>query len=228
MFVADILAALGLIGKSGSYQNLESLVQEHSYLANRTIVFNCSIYFDSEILAHTILDPLKYSVVLPFANVAYGPDGVYNEVYRDFYSTLEFDFGISRQNRTASALWLSAYIGNYIGNCLSYLNEVLERIEVKKEMNGTKTKLEVKWRRVAATLGGLAGFQILFGLAALFYCKQGFQIVDDVSTLSSMLADFPRGSEEEGPQKGGARGGFVSQGDGVRWEFLGDLEEILG
>jgi len=77
--VADIRAALGLIGKSGSYQNLESLVQAHSYLPNRTIVFNCNISFDSEILAHTILDPMKYSIVLPFANVAYGPDGVYNE-----------------------------------------------------------------------------------------------------------------------------------------------------
>jgi len=105
------------------------------------------------------------------------------EFFRDFVSTLEFGFGVSRQDRNASALWLSAYIGNYLGNCLSYLNQVLGRMKIKEGSTGSETKLEVKWKRVAGTLGGLAGLQIVFGLAALLYCRNSHKVVENVSDL---------------------------------------------
>ena len=84
----------------------------------------------------------------------------------------------------------------------------------------------MKWRRVAATLGGLAGFQILFGLAAVWYCHHRFEIVDDIPTLSSMLADFP-GEERE--TAGAARQGkFVDKGGVFRWESAERMAGILG
>lgn len=176
------------------------------------------------VIDHDILDELKYSLVLPIQRYDYGPDQDTIEDYRDFDSTLEFDFGVSRQNRNASALWLSAYIGNYIGNCLSYLDKVLERIERQKAINGTITKLEVKWKRVALTLSGLTGFQILFVLAALFYCRESFQVVDNVSTLSAMLNDFPEIAEDERVPAGAFQSGkFISDGHGVHWS----LQEVL-
>ena len=150
------------------------------------------------------------------------------EYYRDFTIPLEFDFGVSRENRNASALWLSAYLGNYIGNNIGYLNEILRRIEIESEEKGITTKLWVKWWRVAATLGGLAGFQVVFGLAALLYCRRGFEVVDDVSTLSSMFVDFPIGLEEEKRQEGAVHEGkFVRKGDKARWVLSTGAEEDI-
>ena len=40
---------------------------------------------------------------------------------RDFDVTLEFHVGVSRLDRGASARWLAACIGKYMGNCMSYL-----------------------------------------------------------------------------------------------------------
>jgi len=172
--VTDVLAALGLVGQSRSYKELEP---EHSYITNTTIIFNYGISFDPGMIAHEILDELKYSLVLPIVEEVDDANGAPDEAFRGFDGTLEFDFGVSRQDRSASSLWLSAYIGNYIGNyivnyngkCLSALNEeVLEQVEVGSAISSTITTLEVEWGRVAATLGGLAGFQILFGLATLY------------------------------------------------------------
>ena len=139
MVFADAQAALGLTGQSKSYEGeLSSLAQEHSYVANRTITFNCSIYVGPGVIDNTILDELKYSLVLPIYYEGNSLDGLYNQAYRDFYSNLEFDFGVSRQDRSASALWLSAYTGNYIGNCLSYLNNMLERRETQSGRRAPK------------------------------------------------------------------------------------------
>ena len=142
VFVTDVLGALGLVGQSKGYEvsnpDLYSLAQEHSYVANRTIIFNCSISVDPGMIDHTILDELKYSLVLPIKWEADGPDQASTEAYRDFYSNIEFDFGVSRQDRSASALWLSAYTGNYIGNCLSYLNNMLERRETQSGRRAPK------------------------------------------------------------------------------------------
>ena len=78
------------------------------------------------------------------------------ENYRDFPPSPEFDYGVSRKDRSASELWLAAYIGNYIGNCLSFLNDYLRRVKIHPEIPATNTKLVVKWVRAATTLGALA------------------------------------------------------------------------
>ncbi|KAF8423516.1 hypothetical protein EV426DRAFT_700129 [Tirmania nivea] len=144
-----------------------------------------------------------------------------DETFRDFPPTQGFNYGVSQKNRSASELWLSAYIGNYIGNCLSLLNDFLQLVEIEPEAQGISTKLLVKWERVAAILGGLIGFQLLFGLAALLYCRQNFEMVDDVSTLLSMFTGFPLHSEEGRRQEGAVcQGKFVAEGDGFRWIFV--------
>ena len=165
------------------------LVTEHSYLANHTVIFNCSVSLHSSIINNRTLGSLRWSLSVPPIDFGGTKDTL--EVFRDSDSTLEFDFGVSRRDRGASARWLAAYIGNYQGNCLGYLNEVLRRVKIEHGDSGIKTKLEVKWERVAGTLGGLAGFQIIFGVAALLYCRRGFHIVEDVSPLSYSATDFP-------------------------------------
>jgi len=77
----------------------------------------------------------------------------------------------------------------------------------------------VEWVRVAATLGSLAGFQVLYGIAALFYCGGNLEVVDDVSTISSMFIAFHAYSEEGRWQEGGTmyRGRFIREGDRYRW-----------
>ena len=190
-----ISAPIGLVGESMDYDDIapgltptSPLLTEHSYLANHTIIFNCSVSLNPGRIGDGIGRSLRMSLSLPFSGIA----GIRSrEYFRDSYSTIEFDFGVSRQDRGASARWLAAYIGNYLGNCLSYLNEVLRRVKIEAEDRGINTKLEVRWVRVAGTLGGLAGFQIIFGVAALLYCRRGFHIVEDVSALSCSATDFP-------------------------------------
>jgi len=228
ILVAKAWAVIGLLGQSAVFHDqinsTNPLVTQQSYLADKSILFNCSLYIDSGMIATRIHDFLTLSIVFPYTLIEYMGEeqGYIHEHVRSFNSTLEFDFGVSRQNRTASAIWLSAYIGNYIGNCLSFLNEFLRRIEIEPEKNTITTKLFVKWERVAATLGALAGFQVLFGLSALLYCRRGFEIVDDVSTLSYMFADFPFRPEEQRQKEGLPPGKFkfVPEGHGFRWVFV--------
>ena len=211
-----MLANIGLVGQSGDLNS--HLVTEYSYIANKPIVFNCSLYFESGLIPHRLLhDFLRLSLALP-ATALVGPVRTTMEVYRDFHCTVEFESGISRLNRSESAIWLSAYIGNYVGNSLSYLNEFLRRVKIQDEVTDINIKLEVKWKRVAVTLGGLAGFQLLIGLVALLYCRRGFEFADDVSTLSSLLTDFPFASGDPRRQGGAVHhGGFVAEEGGVRW-----------
>jgi len=178
------------------------LVTKLSYVANKTIAFNCSITVDSKYIAQDIQYYLSRSLALPRH-----PNSTSSEIFRDFNSTPEFDFGVSRQNRSASTTWLSAYIGNYIGNCLSYLNEVLWRIKIEGAQEDIVTKLQVKWRKVFAILIALAALQVVFSLAALYYCRRGFEIV------------FPAEPER---RKNGAihQGKVVPIGDGVHWVFV--------
>ena len=84
------------------------------------------------------------------------------EGYPYFSASNGFDSGINQNNQSALELWLAAYIGNYIGNCLSFLNDFLQRVEIEPETQGI-TKLLVKWERIGTTLGGLAILQVLFG-----------------------------------------------------------------
>ena len=150
-----------------------------------------------------------------------------NETFRDFFASDEFHYGISRKNQSASELWLSAYIGNYIGNCLSLLNDLLERVEIEEEGQVVNTLLFVKWRRVAATFGSLAIFQVFFGLAALVYCRGSCEVVDDVLTLSSMFTSFPFNSQEA-KQRGGVvyQGRFAAEGDSFRWELAAEAAVV--
>ena len=223
-----IFAALGLFGNSKNYTGT-SVAISNSYVANRAVVFNCGVNIDTG----TLKDLYKWLIALSVVMSPTGNGPNHNislelEFYRDFTIPFEFDFGVSRENRNASALWLSAYTGNHIGNSLGYLNEVLQRIEIAREKEGTTTKLLVKWWRVAGTLGGLAGFQVVSGLVALLYCRGGFEVVDDVSTLSSMFADFSIGLEEEKRQEGAVHEGkFVRKGDKARWVlFTGGEKDI--
>ncbi|RPB29215.1 hypothetical protein L211DRAFT_864775 [Terfezia boudieri ATCC MYA-4762] len=191
-----------LVGQSKNSQGMHSLAIEHSYVPKQTIAFNCTVDIDSDAIAQDMNDYLSRSLALPR-----NPNSTTSEVFRDFNSTIEFDFGVSRQNRSASATWLSAYTGNYIGNCLSYLNELLWRIKIEAAQQDVTTKLLVKWRRVAVTLVSLAVLQMLFGLAGLFYCRQGFELV------------FP--PEPERRQESRIhQGKVVPAGNGVHWVFV--------
>jgi len=138
------------------------------------------------------------------------------ESVRDFLPTEEFLSSVQRKGLSAD-VWLAAYIGNYIGNCLSYLNDVLTRVEIERDRNDITTKLLVKWARISATLGSLAVFQVLFGLAALLYCRRNFEIVDGVSTFSLMFTGFPFQTEERRQEGSAKQGKFVAEGDGFRW-----------
>jgi len=202
------------------------------YLANRLVRFKCSLHYDDSqtdtqstaappteghLIKGLLLDFLRGSVVLPLTGtVALGDNSSYH--FRHFDLPLEFDVGVSRQNRSVSALWLSAYIGNYMGNCLCFVNEFIGRIEVETDKNGVTTKLVVEWERVAAALGGLVVFQLLCALAALLYCRGGFEVVDNVSKVSSMLTGLPVGSQEQRHQEGAIyQGMFIAEGDEFRW-----------
>ena len=148
-----------------------------------------------------------------------GIDENHTETIRHFDPTPKIIYNIHSTNESIVGLWLAAYIGNYIGNCLNYLNDFLDRVEIEPETQGINTKLLVKWEKVAATLGGLIAFQVVFGLAALVYCRWNFEIVDDVSTFSSMFTGFPFRSKERQQEDAVYRGKFVTEGDGFRWEF---------
>ena len=227
---------LGLTGQLKTNESFEpelssssSIVTGHIYDINRVVVFDCRIYLDSNMSFYSALETwLRASQVLPGFDTSYDMGPTW-EIFRDFHPTLEFDIGVRQQNRSASELWLAAYVGNYIGNCLTYLNEFLRQMKIKDEVKGIKTTLEVKWGRVAGTLGGLAGFQMLFSLAALLYCRRSFEIVDDVSTFSYMFTDFPFGSEERWKENVVPHGKFkfVMEGDGVRWLFVAGAEKDI-
>ena len=200
---------------------------EQRDIENEDLLFNCSLYFaDSptdtrripsldvydevssmlpqsetfptipkvRILGRALYDILRRSPALKAGTTVHF-DGT-RESFRDFLPTEVFRLSARRKDRRAE-VWLAAYIGYYIGNCLSYLNDVLQRVQIEPETHGVKTTLLVKWQRITATLGGLAGFQVLFGLVALLYCRRGYEIVDGVPTYSSMFRNFPLGSEEE-------------------------------
>ena len=147
------------------------------------------------------------------------------DFFRDFYPTPRFTEIIDPQSwppgsnyQSIAERWLAAYIGNYIGSCLDYLNVFLDRVVIDPEKSDVRIKLFVEWKQVAGILGGLVVFQVVFGLAALIYCRRKFEIVDDVSTFSSMLRDFPlRPKKERILQSAVHQGKFVSEGDGFRW-----------
>jgi len=175
---------------------------------------------------------LRLSLVSPRGDIAYG-DTLENyqdynygdtlEYYQDFALGPEFDYGVSRKDQSASELWLAAYIGNYIGNCLSFLNDYLRRVKIHPEIPATKTKLVVKWMRAATTLGALAALQVLFVLAALFYCQRSFEIVDGISTTSSISTSF---LVHPGRQEGAvSKGKFVKEWDRLRWVFVTGAEK---
>jgi len=208
--VLTVFVAIGLVGRSENYDVLPMAIG-HSYVANQSIVFNCSVYLDSGMIAQRIHDYLRLSLALPSTGVEDDPEklssNIAAELFRDSKPPFEFNFGVSRQNRSTSALWLSAYIGNYIGNCLSFLSDILGRVEIERGTHGIITKLLVQWDRVATMLGILAGLQVLFGLAALLYCSRGLEIVFAV--------------QEEMKQKDTVhQGKFVPEGDGVHWVFV--------
>jgi len=151
------------------------------------------------------------------------------EAFRDFYPAGELLNAMEHEDQSAAELWLASYLGNYIGNCLSFLNDILDRVEVETEKNRINTKLLVNWGRVAITLGGLAAFQVLLGLAALLYCRENFEIVDDVATFSSMFTDLPLSSQEEGQKEGAVhQGRFVAEGEGFRWVCFGRVSMDTG
>ncbi|KAF8423514.1 hypothetical protein EV426DRAFT_717345 [Tirmania nivea] len=172
------------------------------------------------LLGRELYDILRRSPAIS-AGTTYDINGTF-ESFRDFLPTQGFGYGIKRKDQSVSELWLAAYLGNYIGNCLSYLNDFLQRIEIEPEVPGIKTKLLVKWSRVATTLGSLAVFQVLFGLAALLYCRRSVEIVDDVSTFCAMFTDFPFHSEDKGRQEGAVyQHKFVTEGGGFRLVCIG-------
>ena len=219
------------------------------YGFNKTILFNCSVYLvdsptdsrpvplldvhdvtgsltdyfklpEVHIIGLSAHNLLRQSLALSAENwISESLQIGGKEAFRDFNGPYVFKVGVGR-NRT-SELWLAAYIGNYIGNCLSYLNDLLQWVQIEPESNVVKTKLLVKWGRVGVTLGGLAIFQVLLGLAALWYCHRNFEIVDDVSTFSSMFTDFPFVPQEDKQQAGAVHHGkFVPEGDGFRWVLV--------
>ncbi|KAF8423515.1 hypothetical protein EV426DRAFT_115312 [Tirmania nivea] len=170
------------------------------------------------LIGQSIHDALRKS---PAAGAFYETDSPNVETFRDFEPPNIFQYAVSRRYQNVSELWLSAYLGNYIANCLSTLNSILEPVVIEGETKEVITNLSVKWQRVAATLGGLAGFQVLVGLTVLWYCRRSFEIVDGVPTLSYMFTDFPFGSEEERRQEGAVhQGRFVPEGGGFRWVLL--------
>jgi len=76
--VLAIFAAIGLVGISQTDDMLEPvlssnspLVIEHSYVANKAIAFNYSLYSDSGMVANHIHDYLRMSLALP--NTGQGP-----------------------------------------------------------------------------------------------------------------------------------------------------------
>ena len=83
---------------------------------------------------------------------------------------------------------------------------------------------------MAATLGGLAVFQVICGLAALLYYRRNFEIMDDVATVSSMFTGLPIEPQEKRRQDSDVyRGKFVAEGDGFRWVLeLGVGKNIKG
>lgn len=182
------------------------LPSELSHVGNRTIVFNCSLHIVSDTLSDLMRDILALSLGLGGSIVEDLMEPI--EFFRDYKPTLEFHAGVSQLDQDASARWLAAYIGNYVANCLGYLNEFLGRIENESgaTTKSVTTHLVVKWERVGIILGGLALFQVLFGLAALLYCRRSVEIV------------FASGEER---QQGNAvhQGKFVPEGDEVpvRW-----------
>lgn len=214
-------------------------------MGHKALLFNCTVYLvdsrtDSPFIpsldiyddplseiapqapeAHTLGLSLHYllrqSPALSTGTIyetAYG-----KETFRDFSPTLGFSYGVSRKNQSTSELWLSAYIGNYIGNCLSFLNDFLQLVEIEPEAQRIDTKLFVKWERVAATLGGLAVFQVLSSVAALLYCRQHFEMIDDVSTFLSMFIGIPVHTEDRRQEDVVYQGRFVAEGSGFRWVF---------
>ena len=210
-------------------------------VGNEASLFNCSLYFvDSPTKSQpgpgNKLSPMLQTVPPgPNAHIlgwrlyyilrrspTLNPGGTYSvdgmsESHRDFFPTTAFRLSVERRDQGAE-VWLAAYIGNYIGNCLSYLNDVLTRVEIEQARTDIKTKLLVKWERVAATLGSLAVFQVLFVSATLLYCRRNFEILDDVTAFPSMFAGLPCKTEEERRQEGLVnQGRFVAEGDGFRW-----------
>ena len=174
-----------------------------------------------KMLGDPIVETLRQSIMLP-------PTVEEDDMYRgrDFVPTREFEYGVSGKNRSACELWLAAYIGDYIGNCLRFLNlnHVMKQVMIADGMHpdedtNTWYWLEVKWYRVGIALGSLLAFQLLFAFASLLYCRHNFEIVDDVATISSMFAGFPFGSEKRGSEGAVYQGRFVAEGDGVRWVF---------
>ena len=197
---------------------------------NDTILFNCSVSFvdshtdtpapesppEVRLLGADVYRQLKRSVGLSDGDVAMTEIG---EGYPYFSASNRFDSGINQNNQSASELWLAAYIGNYIGNCLSFLNDFLQRVEIAPETQAI-TKLLVNWERVGGILGGLAALQVLFGLAALLYCHQNLEVVDHASAFSSMFTGFPFYSEEGGRKEGAVhQGTFVREGAGYQFRW---------
>lgn len=99
-----ILAAIGLVGESRNYTESPRLVREHSNVANKAIAFNGSLYFEADTISRHIHDFLRLSLSLPPDMKADGPNDTFVEIFRDFYCNLEFDFGVSRQYQSASAI----------------------------------------------------------------------------------------------------------------------------
>ena len=150
--------------------NGSSVAAKDWYAANKAILFNCSIHLvdsssdsrhvtplgvydapasesladsrpEVRIIGAPVYRQLKRSVSFSEDTVItnYGFEGI-----EKFIPAAEFSYGVSQKNQSASELWLSAYIGNYIGNCLSFLNDFLERMEIEPEITGNHTKLLVK------------------------------------------------------------------------------------
>lgn len=208
------------------------------------VLFNCSVYLldfptaDSQPVPSYV--PLNHETrfeTLPKVHIlgdilhdslrhspARGEGGMAIDIFdslvysRDFAPPVLLRYAIHQKNQSAAELWLSAYLGNYIGNCLIFLNNILERVEIEPGTADINIKLLVDWRRVATILGGLAIFQVLFVLAAFFYCGRSCEIVDDVSTFSSMFTDFPFHSDKDRQQDGAVyQGKFVTEGNEFRW-----------
>lgn len=143
----------------------------------------------------------------------------------DFYPEFYFNYGVSQKNRTQSEIWLAGYITHRIHTFLEFTNEFLARIEIEAQDDWITTRLSIKWGRVAATLGGLALFQVVFITVAWYYCRGKCEIMDDVHTFSALFgwSPFLDGSKD-GDQKASTKdrihpGKWVGHGDGYYLKF---------
>ena len=110
--------------------------------------------------------------------------------FTNFANAIGLDVGYSN-----GEIWVAAVLARFTGVLVLYLDQVLPKVQISEGSETIRSRLSVRWSRVAMLAGVMTSLQIILALGTIYYCRGSVLIPDEVSPLSGLgHLQIPRAS----------------------------------